>query len=141
MGANKAGMAAMELKVRAFVYLFLLAAAKTEHDFILLGDDFGKINADVRSDDSPARGVARVMGNLRAVNHRFGGSAADVDAGATEILLFDERDRPAEIRQVISKRVPALARADDNGVVFHADGPPERSGPKHTTGCSSNAEK
>ena len=47
MGANKAGMAAMEPKVRAFVYLFLLAAAKTEHDFIFLGDDFGEINADV----------------------------------------------------------------------------------------------
>src|SRR6266481_1019292 len=109
-------MAAMELKVRAFVYLFLLAAAKTEHDFILLRDDFGKIDADIRSVDAPARGVSRVVGNVATVNHRFGGSAADVDAGAAEILLFDERDGPAEIRQVIGKRVPALAGTDDDSV-------------------------
>src|SRR2546429_6690170 len=72
MRANKTSVAAMKTKVSAFVDLFLLAAAKTEYHFVLLGNDLGELYADVGGVDTPACGVSRVVGNLRAMNHRFG---------------------------------------------------------------------
>src|SRR5437773_4920208 len=56
--------------------------------------NFGEIDADIRSIDAPARGVSRIVSDLRAVDHCFGGRAADVDARATEMLFLDERHRP-----------------------------------------------
>src|SRR5258708_59178 len=47
MRVDKTGVAAIETKVGAFVDLFLLTTAKTQNDFIFLGDNFGEIDADV----------------------------------------------------------------------------------------------
>ncbi len=116
--------------------MLLLAAAKTENDFILLGNDLREINADVRCADTPARCVSRVVSNLRAMDHRFGGSASDVDARAAEILLFDERHRPAQVSEAISQGIAALARADDDRVVFHGKRPPIGIAPKQYIGYS-----
>src|SRR5256885_16121960 len=124
MGANKTGVAAMETKVGAFVDLLLLAAAKTENHFLLLGNDFCEIDADVRCVDTPARGVSRVVRNLREMYHRLGRGAADVDARAAEIFFLNERHRPAKIRQPIGKRVAGLAGTNDDGLVVHTGGPP-----------------
>src|SRR6266702_6405837 len=109
MRANKSGVAAMEAEVGAPVDLLLLAAAKTENDFIFLSDNFGEINVDVRSVDTPARSVSSVVSNLRAVDHCFGGRAAEVDACAAQILFLYKRDRPAQIREPIRERIAGLA--------------------------------
>jgi hypothetical protein len=39
---------------------------------------------------------------------------------------------------MVGKRIARLARADDDGVVFHVDGPPGWNGPKDTIGCNSS---
>ena len=119
MRANKTCAATIEAKIGAFVDLFLLVAAKAEDDFVLLSDDFGEINADICGVDAPARGVARVVSNLRAVDHRFSGRAADVDAGAAEVFLLDERDGPSQIREAIGQGIAGLAGTDNDGVVLH----------------------
>src|SRR6266702_6172141 len=97
MRVNKSGVAAMEAEVGAPVDLLLLAAAKTENDFIFLSDNFGEIDADVRGVDTPARGVSSVVSNLRAVDHCFGGRAADVDACAAPTLIYTLPLHPARI--------------------------------------------
>src|SRR5260370_1097199 len=84
-------------------------AAKTENDFVFLSDNFGEIDADVRGVDTPARGVSRILSNLRAVDHCFGGRAADVDACPAQILFLYKRDRPAQIGEPIRERIAGLA--------------------------------
>src|SRR5260370_36923475 len=121
MRPNETGVAAMETKVGALIDLFLLAAAKAENDFVFLGNNPRKIDADVRCVDAPARGVSRVVSDLRAVNHRFGGRAANIDARAAKILFLDERYRPSQIREPISERVAGLAGTDDDRVGFHGE--------------------
>src|SRR5438552_1640072 len=125
MRANKSGVATMEAKVRALVDLLLLATAKAEDHFVFLHDNFGEIDADIQSIDTPARGVSRIVSDLRAMNHCLGGGAASVDAGAAQMLLLDERDGPSQVGEPISERISGLAGADDDGVVFHAEGPPD----------------
>src|SRR5260370_8583808 len=107
----------------------MVSGTETQNDLIFLSDDFGEIDADVRCVDAPARGVSRVVSDLRAVNHRFGRGAADVDAGAAKILSLDQRYRPAEIRQAVGKRIAGLPGTDDDAVVFPA-GLPRKITPK-----------
>src|SRR6266403_3974426 len=135
MRANKTGMAAVETEVGALVDLLLLTPAKAENHFVLLGNNFRKISADIRCVDTPAPGVSRIVSDLRAVDHRLSGCAANIDARAAQMLFLDERDGPSQVGEPISKRIAGLAGADDDGIVFHADGPPEWSGPKDTMGC------
>src|SRR6266436_4496297 len=120
MRADKTGMAAMESKMGALIDLLLLSGAKAKNDFVFLGNDLGEINAHVRRVDTPACGISRVMSNLRAMDHRLGRRAPDVDACATKILFLDECHGPTKIRQSIGEGIAALTRADDDGVIFHA---------------------
>ncbi len=119
MRAGKMGMAAIEAKVGALVDLFLLATAKTENDFIFLGDNFGEIDADVRCVDAPARGVSRIVRDLGAMHHRLCRRAANIDARAAQVFFLDECYRPPQVSEAISERIAALARADDDRVIFH----------------------
>src|SRR5260370_11870135 len=119
MRGNKTGVASMETKVSALVDLFLRAAAKTENDFVFLSNNPGEIDADIRCVDAPARGVSRIVSDLRAVDHGLGGRATNVDAGATQVIVLDERYRPSQIREAIGERIAGLAGADDDGIVFH----------------------
>src|SRR6266850_78960 len=109
MRRNETRVAAMKAKFGALVYLFLLAATKTQDDFVFLGDDFGQIDADVGGVDAPARGVPCVVSDLRAMNHRFGRRATDVDAGAPKIFFFDQRHGPSEIGETMREGITALA--------------------------------
>jgi hypothetical protein len=121
--ANKTGVAAMETKAGALVDLLLLAAAKAENDFVFLSNNLGEIHANVRSVDTPPRGVSRVVSDLRAMDHRFGGRATNVDARATQVLFLDKRYIPSQIGEPMSERVASLTGADDDRVVFHGDPP------------------
>src|SRR5260370_29883581 len=141
MRADKTGVAAIQTQVGALIDLLLLSGAKAKNDFVFLGNDLGEINAHVHRVDTPARGISRVMSNLRAMDHRLGRRASDVDAGAAQILFLDERNRPPQIGEPISEGVAALARADDNRVVLHWGAPGRRIGPRHYNGCSANPQR
>jgi hypothetical protein len=132
MGSDKPGVAAIEAEVGALIHLFLLATAEAEDDFIFLSDDLGEIDGDVGSTDAPACGVARVVSDLSAMDHGLGGSAAHIDASATQIFSLDERDGPAKIGEAMSERIAGLAGADDDGVEFHGN-PPESAGQNNTS--------
>src|SRR5260370_16622759 len=123
MRPNETGVAAMETKVGALIDLFLLAAAKAENDFVFLGNNFCEIDADVRCVDAPARGVSRVVSDLRAVNHRLGGRATNVDAGSTQVLVLDERYIPSQIRKAIRETIAAMAGAHYDRVVLPNEPP------------------
>jgi len=113
----------METKLGALVDLLLLAAAKAENDFVFLSNNLGEINANIRSVDTPARGVARVVSDLRTMDHRLGGRATNVDARATQVLFLDKRHRPSQIGEPMSEGVASLTGANDDRVVFHGDPP------------------
>ena len=97
---------------------FSLPSRKPSTTLSFLGDDFGKVYGDILRMDAPARGVARVMSDQRAVHHGFGGRAAGVDAGAAEETFLDEGDAPAEVGESVRERSAGLSRTDDDGVVF-----------------------
>jgi hypothetical protein len=111
----------IEAEAGALIHLLLLAGAKAENDFVFLGDDFGEIDGYVRGIDAPTLGVARVISNLRAVDHCFGRCAADIDTSAAEIFFFDEGYGPAQIGEAMGERIAGLAGADDDSVVLHGD--------------------
>src|SRR6266436_1259632 len=119
MRADKTRVSAMKSKVGALIDLLLLSAAKAENDFIFLSNNLRKINTYVRCVNTPARGVSRVISNLRAMDHRLGRRATDVDACAAKILFLNERHGPTKVRKVIGERVAGLTRADDDCIVFH----------------------
>ncbi len=119
MRGDEACLTTIQTKVGALVDLPLQVAAKTENDFVFLSDDFGEIDADIRGVDSPASCVSGVVSDLRAMDHRFSRRTTDIDASAAEILFFDERHGPAEIRQTIPERIAGLTRADNDSVIFH----------------------
>src|SRR5256885_16970675 len=85
MGANKTGVAAMETKVGAFVDLLLLAAAKTENHFLLLGNDFCEIDADVRCVDTPARGVSHYARNAARWGVNTSNVSVDLEIGRAHV--------------------------------------------------------
>jgi hypothetical protein len=70
------------------------------------------------------------MSNLRAMDHRLGRRASDVDARAAQMVFLNQRDGPPQIGEAIGERIAGLAGTDDDGIVFHTNGPPEWNGPK-----------
>ena len=124
---NETRVVTIKPQVGALIHLLLPAAAKAKDDFVLLSDDFGEVDAHARGVGSPSRGVARIVGDSRAMDHGLGGRATDVDARATEVFLFDERHGPSQIREAISEGIAGLAGADDDGVIFHRKKPPMRN--------------
>ena len=89
-----------------------------------------------REFDRWRRGVARVMRDLSAMDHGFGGGAAGVDASAAEMAFFNQRHSPAMIGQTMRKRIPRLAGPDNDGIVFHRQPSP---GARSRSQISSNA--
>ena len=88
-------VAAVEMQVWALGDLRFLSAAEAEHDLVFLRDDLRQIDAGVARDHAPALRVAGVVGHLGALHHGFGRRASGIDAGAAEVALLDEGDRPA----------------------------------------------
>ncbi len=63
------------------------------------------------------------MSDLRAMDHRLGRRATDIDAGATQVLFLDKPHRPSQIGEPISEGIAGLAGADDDRVVVHGNPP------------------
>ena len=87
----------IQMQIRPLLHLLLFSAAKHFDNSVLLGHDHRQIHAHIACAHSPALGIFRIVGNLRALDHRFRRRAASVDASAAEKTLFDERHLPSEV--------------------------------------------
>src|SRR4029077_6236776 len=95
-----------------------LSVPPSLHDGILAIDNRGKVDARRTASHTPTPGVPRVIGHLRACNHRLRGCAAGVDAGAAQVRFLDESYGPAVFGEGIAQRIAPLSRANHDGVVF-----------------------
>jgi hypothetical protein len=66
-------------------------------DAVLVGVDPGHVDAVERRPDPELLRLAGRVGDLCGVQQRLGGDAADVQAGAADLALLDERDAEAEL--------------------------------------------
>jgi len=112
-------MPAIEPQIGPLVHLLLEIAAKTEDHFVFLQNDLLKIDADIFRMDAPAAGIAGVIRHLCSGHHGLGRRASRIDTSASKIGFFDQGHLPAEIGETIDERIACLARADNDGVVFH----------------------
>jgi hypothetical protein len=62
------------------------------------------------------RGAARQVRDARRGDHRLGRRAADVDAGAADVLTLHDRGLAAGAPERERERLAGLAGADDDGV-------------------------
>jgi hypothetical protein len=107
------------MKMRSLRHLALLAGTELADDLVLAGDDAGQVNAHGAGTHAPFAGVAGVVGHLGAGDHGLGRRASGVDAGAAQLVFFNQGHVPALVGQVLRQRVAALAGADDDGIVGH----------------------
>src|SRR5690606_10247787 len=94
----------------------LLRGAEAFHHPVLDSDDFREVHPHLRRAHAPARSVPDIVRGLSGGKHRFGGSASGVYAGAAQMLLLNQRDRPALVCHAVSGRIACLPGSDDNGV-------------------------
>lgn len=71
--------------------------------------------------DAVLAAVAGQVGDLGGTQHRLGRDAPAVQAGAADLVAFDDGDGETEVGGAQNARVPAAAPADDDDVVagFH----------------------
>ena len=92
------------------------ALEQPAHDAVLVGVDAGHVDALEGGADPELLGLTRGVGDLGGVQQRLGGDAADVQAGAAELVLLDERDAQAELGGAQRTRVAAGPRSQDHDV-------------------------
>ena len=98
---------------------FCPSATKGVNDFVLLRDDGSEIDTHILRVYAPSRGVPRIVGHLSSMNHGFCRRTSCVDARATEVPFFDQRNSPSEIREAKRQGNASLSRANHNRIVFH----------------------
>jgi len=94
-----------------------VSGASARDDPLLARDHRGHIDLHRSVSHAPAHRIARIAGYPGASDHGFGGGAAGVDAGASELVALDKRDSPAVNDQLIGERITTLSWADHNGGV------------------------
>src|SRR5215469_10144413 len=119
MRRNESRVSAEKPQTLALIDASLVASAKAQDDFVFLRNDFGQIDPYSCDINSPPPGVSRVMRHLRAMHHGLRRRAANVDASSSQILFLDQRYGPAQVRESIREWIAGLARADNDGVIFH----------------------
>src|SRR6185312_9238073 len=75
----------------------LQALVETADDAVLVGVDAVHVDAGQRRLDAELLALARLVGDLTAVQERLGGDAAAVQSGATDLVLLDEDDVEPEL--------------------------------------------
>jgi hypothetical protein len=105
---RESGLPLVETNIRMQTDLLLYPAAEACDDVVFLRDDAWKVGGDILGSDSPARGIPRVMRDLRPVDHRFGGRAPRIDACAADIAHFDQCDLPSYLGKSIGKWISRL---------------------------------
>src|SRR5262249_53690534 len=94
VGIDETSVRAIKSDPVAFVDAFLAAFPPAQNNLLLLIDNPGQVDMNTGRLNSPACGIANVVGNLRAMDHGLRWSAAVVDAGSADQTLFDESDSP-----------------------------------------------
>ena len=62
------------------------------------------------------------MGDARAADQRLRGYAADIDAGATQEVAFNQRGLVTGTTQPVGERRPGLNTTDDDGIIVSGHG-------------------
>src|SRR5215472_7087752 len=119
MRPNKSRTFPIKANILALIHAALLAASKAQNHLVLLRDNFCEIHLDSGCVDSPARGISRIVRHLRPMHHGLRRRASHVDARPSQIPLLDKRHRPTQVREAKSEGISGLARADNDGVIFH----------------------
>src|SRR5215471_7516581 len=135
MRRNESRVSAVKPQILALINPSLVASAKTQDHLVLLRNNLSQIDDYPSGIDSPPRSASRIMRHLRAMHHGLRRRAAHVYAGSSQIPFLDQRYGPAQIRQAKRQRIAPLARADNDGVIFHANLPPGQSRSRMYIGC------
>src|SRR5262249_9069613 len=120
MRRNESRVSAVKPQILALINPSLVASAKTQDHLVLLRNNLSQIDDYPSGVDSPPRSASRIMRHLRAMHHGLRRRAAHVDACSPQIFFLDERHGPAQVRESIREWIAGLARADNDGVIFHA---------------------
>jgi hypothetical protein len=115
--ADEAGLPEDELDIGGFLQTLLAPAAEAPDDHALALEDAAHVDLDGAGFHAVVRPAPRQIRDAPARHHRFGGRAADVDAGAADVLALDHRDLPAGASKCDGERLAGLAGADDDCVV------------------------
>ena len=84
-------------------------------DGILMCDDLGEVDGDIVHFHADVLALMLdVLNQLCAVQQALGGDAAHVQAGAAQVLLFDDSDLCAQLSQTDGSHIAARAAADDD---------------------------
>jgi hypothetical protein len=94
----------------------LQALVQAGDDTVLVRVDPGHVDADELRLDAELLRFAGLVGDLTGVQQGLGRDATSVQAGAAELVLFDQDDRQAELRGAQGGRVAAAAAAQDDDV-------------------------
>src|SRR5258706_284308 len=92
----------------------LQALVELGHDTVFVGVDGLHVYAAEARLDAELLGLTGGVGHLTGVQERLGRDAAAVQAGAAELVFFDQRDRQAELRGAERGRVAPAPAAEDN---------------------------
>ena len=80
-----------------------------------MGDDLGEVHLDPGDLHADVLAlILDVLHQLGAVEQALGGDAADIQAGAAQMLFFDQGDLSAQLGRPDGGYVAAGAAADDN---------------------------
>jgi len=93
------------------------AAAEASDDIALTLANLGQIEGDRTGLDTIVGAPAGEMRDTSAGDHRLGGSASLVDAGATYMFALDHRRRPPRLGQSACQRNARLPGADDHRII------------------------
>ena len=114
LGADERGLAVNDSDLVHFQQA-LDAAGELLGNVVLVGDDLGKVHlhaGDLHADVLAL--ILDVLHQLGAVEQAFGGDAADIQAGAAQVLPFDEGHLGAQLGRPDGGHIAARAAADDN---------------------------
>jgi hypothetical protein len=117
-GASERGLAIDEIEVLCFGDAALAAGAEGDDDVALAFADPLHGDAQGAGVDAVIDTTAGEIGDAAAGDHGLGGRAAFVDAGAADVNFLDQRGAQAGVGKGLAKGSPALAGADDHGVVM-----------------------
>ena len=83
---------------------------------VLVGVDTSEVDSVERRPDPEGRRVRDGVGDLGGVHERLGGDASSVQAGAADLVLFDQGDGLAQLRGAEGAGVPAGSTAENQDV-------------------------
>ena len=116
--ARKAGFASDQVKSISGFDAPQVTVPEAVHHRPLAASHLGHVDGDRTVVDAVVGRTPVYVGRLRAGDHRLGGGAALVDAGAADVLAFDQGCSASRPGERLGERDPGLACPDHHGVVM-----------------------